>query len=540
VRTTILAGILLALPLVVFPATVTVTVADSSSKARIPEASVQIFRDGFDQEFRTGLDGSFRAELPDGSSYVLSATADGYQPGKDLLVTVEAGSPPLNFTLPMSRGAAVTGRLVDRDTGGPLASIEVAPRLVKYLRGERLMYPCCEPAKSNSEGTFLLKNLPPGEYVFEVNSSEPGSLVQRSRRPVYPRAFLPGSGEPEGILPRTVVSGETLDLGGLELSKFVLASLSVTPTGGTCSAGQAYDVDLNEMQPGRPEPFPRLTMSTRRTAPCKGSAIWNGVNPGRYLVSVSAAWQPESQRELGATWVEVGDRDATVLITLNPPLNVHGKIVLESRETDPKRVAADLAQWSRDTEILLAPHDVASLPRAKLSSDGAFIAQTYVPPDHKVGVFFEGPPSGLKGFYLKELHYNGSISRGRDFVIDPSAADHNLEIVFSDRLGYLTGTVRAREGKPIADVHVLIAPWPAAVESSYPREVWDQDADPSGLYSFVALHPGKYRVIAVPNESAAKLQEPWILMRLFESARDLEVAEATTTSADITVVIPPN
>lgn len=70
--------------------------------------------------------------------------------------------------------------------------------------------------------------------------------------------------------------------------------------------------------------------------------------------------------------------------------------------------------------------------------------------------------------------------------------------------------------------YVVLAKWPYSVEN-LAQSVKDANGDEAGNFRFADLAPGDYRLIAVPQESKAKLDEPGVLERLFVGAAKLSL-----------------
>src|SRR4029434_11170037 len=115
-----------------------------------------------------------------------------------------------------------------------------------YMRGRRELLLGAGATTADSNGTFAMKNLPPGDYVLELNTAVPTQDASAGVREAYPRTFWPGPGDLAGAVSFNLPPGATMNLGDLRLRKRELLSLTVKVVGGACAKGQSYDADLME------------------------------------------------------------------------------------------------------------------------------------------------------------------------------------------------------------------------------------------------------------------------------------------------------
>jgi hypothetical protein len=513
-------------------------VIDVSTNSGIPGATVEV-ADSHNAgvgTLHTGADGSFHIELPSGGKFNLRWRADGYaQPDEYTVISTQPGSSIVGLTLAMTRNAAISGAVVDEETSKPIANVRVWPKQVSYLRGRRELLISGEAVVTDGDGAFVAKNLPPGDYVLEVNGSFAVDDASARIREGYPRTYWPGPGDFEGAVPVRVPAGSMLDVGNVKLRKKDLVGLTVSVVGGACTNGQTYGADLIE---DRARSW--FSIATLRV-PCGRSAKFPNVDPGEYWLRVSASWQREEDREMGIAPVQVWNRDLEVSVAITPPIRIHGKISLErsggkadgQQSGLPRGLEVSLPPPLPGTGGYISPFSVSA---GKVSPDGSFESTSYMPPGGKLQVAVSGMP---KNYYVKEVLYNGSRGAGRIFAFNPGAIEQDLEIVCSDRSGALSGTVRDEGGNAIGNAKVLLAPWPANIVSQFPYDATETDADSSGHFAFTGLTPGNYRVIAVPPAARPKLEEPGILVNLFAATDPVEIGEAAAAYRNVALSSGP-
>jgi hypothetical protein len=376
---------------------------------------------------------------------------------------------------------------------------------------------------AGADGAFSVDDLPPGDYIVELNAPTAAQDSATLVREAYPRTFWPGAGDLAGAVPFTLTPGGVIDAGALRLRKRELIALTVKILGETCQTGQFYDVELEEK-------YARSRFSAARVrVPCDGSATIPNADPGEYWLRASASWGPEETRATGILSVAVSTRALEIAVPVSPPVRLRGAVVASGQITPEDRVS----QLPRGLSISLPPPLPGSggfispvrVFSGKVSPDGRFEFSAYIPPGERVQVFVGGLP---RNYYVKQVRYNGVSSAGPLFTYDRYAPQQELEITVSDGAVSLSGVVQAEDGSPAANAKVRLAPWPPNVISEYPWDSLEQDTDSSGRFAFVGLRPGKYRVISVPPDASAKLEKPGVLLTLFASAETTDITESSS------------
>ncbi|GGT21984.1 MFS transporter [Streptomyces purpureus] len=135
----------------------TVRTADG---AAVPGAAVTLISLGGRQLGRTvaPADGGYALDAPGTGSYVLIASADGFQPQAS---TVVVGDGPLAYDVLLSGTSGLTGVVVT-ETGGPVAGAMV---IVTDVRGDVLA-----TGASAEDGAFSFAELVPGAVTVAVNA----------------------------------------------------------------------------------------------------------------------------------------------------------------------------------------------------------------------------------------------------------------------------------------------------------------------------------------------------------------------------------
>lgn len=107
-----------------------------------------------------GNDGGYEVAAPESGSYVLIASADGFQPQA---VTVAVGAEPLAYDILLAGTSGLTGSVRGEEDGMP---VEGAMVIVTDVRGDVLA-----TGKSTERGEFAFAELLPGSVTVAVNAS---------------------------------------------------------------------------------------------------------------------------------------------------------------------------------------------------------------------------------------------------------------------------------------------------------------------------------------------------------------------------------
>ncbi|WP_330339001.1 MFS transporter [Streptomyces sp. NBC_00557] len=133
-----------------------------AESAPVPQAAVTLISLSGRQLGRAvaQADGSYSVDAPGAGSYVLIASADGYQPQAS---TVVVGEEPLSYDILLSGTSGLTG--VVRAAGSALP-VKDAMVIVTDVRGDLLA-----TAATGEQGDFALTDLVPGTVTLAVNAS---------------------------------------------------------------------------------------------------------------------------------------------------------------------------------------------------------------------------------------------------------------------------------------------------------------------------------------------------------------------------------
>ena len=251
-----------------------------------------------------------------------------------------------------------------------------------------------------------------------------------------------------------------------------------------------------------------------------GRFTFGRVPPGRYQIRARAQSQPNGTTMFATFGLAVEGRDiANVAMTLEPGALLDGRLDIENRHRT--------APPSPSTLTIRAPLTDGSGFGDALTGgvrrDGTFAIRGLVRGVHHVTVEGLGDEWTVKSVTI----------RGRDITDQPfdvaGAPLTDVRVTIVDAVSELAGEVRDEQGRPAADVPVLIF----AVAPQF----WIRDGrrlrlvrtDDSGRFQLRGLPPGAYLAIASSSVSDAKGRVPQNLERFRASATRLDISEAAAT-----------
>ncbi|HEX8821700.1 MAG TPA: carboxypeptidase regulatory-like domain-containing protein [Archangium sp.] len=112
------------------------------------------------------------AGVPPGS-YVVQVAASGYAPSERVVEVPEGASGPVTADFSLTRGAKLTGRVVEEGSGQPLARARIAIEGLGVPGALTLRY----DALSDAKGGFSLDGLPTGELSLFVSADQHHSRI---------------------------------------------------------------------------------------------------------------------------------------------------------------------------------------------------------------------------------------------------------------------------------------------------------------------------------------------------------------------------
>ncbi len=519
--------------LAVARATVTATMlrrADAPPNAFAPHTTTTD-DDGM-YEFEGILRGDYRirASKPGFVSALYGQRSAG-DPGAILSVGEHETRARVDFTLP--RHSAIVGEIAD-DFGDPVEGATVNAWQIRYQSGRRRLLGVDEAntAVTDDLGHFRLFGLPAGQYVVTAAigqvSTQPGGADVGG----FASTYFPGTTNPSEARLLTVARAQ--DTVGVNFALVPLPTARIT--------GRRLGADGEPMSGSL-----TLTRSQRSgviATPSTGARIardgrfeFPNVAPGEYVIQADSG-KHSAQREgdFVSQFVTVnGANIDNVLLQSLPGSTITGRVVFEG---DPPENFRGLAIEPARADADRTPLNNGSVARSTVQRDLTFTIEGVHGPRRLV--VDRVPP----GWMVKTITAGGvdvtdaTLSFG---TRDESLSD--VEVVLTNRVTRLAGTVTDARGQPATGYTVLIFPtdrdrW--YVGSRFFRR---SSGGESGMFVVTGLPPGSYDVAPVTGLGALReggdaWQDPEVLDSLAFRATHVTLADGQQLSVSATLVSP--
>jgi hypothetical protein len=417
-----------------------------------------------------------------------------------------------DFKLP--RGGAIEGRLLD-EFGDPAPGLMVQVSQGVFAGGRRRLLPVTpgRSLQSDDRGHFRVHGLVPGTYYLSVLS---GVFAEGAQAGGFAPTYFPGTTDLASAQPLTVGAGQQV----------VNLTFPLTPARMARISGRAVDDE------GRPVPSANLVISTadslgvsdfhitRATGNPDGTFVLRNVPPGRFTLQGYGRPPAGGPMNLNAApfgWMPltvtgVDQNDLVLRIVTGPSLR--GRIVADDPagpELDPTRVYVTASPVQFDSAPV-----AGGPPPYEVNPDGTFEVKN-MSGLRTIRVSFRDP-----GWTLARITRNGRDIT--DDVVDFKDGEvDDVEVVATNRVASVHGTVTDRAGDPVSDYTVVVFAADPAKWGPWSRFVMAVRAAQDGSFVMRGLPPGDYYAVALPGTIGTMWQDPEFLKPLRDEATGLLV-----------------
>jgi len=504
----------------------------------LSHAQVRLMQTGFGVRSTTTADedGSFEfTDLPPGKFGVI-ASKMGYSPiGSDdaplgLLLNsgstldLAEGETHEKVDLRLQRWGTLEGRVFD-ELGDPIQGASVQLLHIRYESGRRRLVPAGGAAHATDDlGRYRIYALAPGRYVVSATVGDVADL------PGYTRSYFPGT--PNAGEAQFVSMGVSQDLTGIDFS------LSRTRTARI--SGKMIDAAGQPTTGGTVQLLPSAQSTSVTSVPAGARILPDGqfefanVPPGQYVIQVYRGRQNRwIEGEFVSIPVTVNGTDIKDLILqTSSGSSIKGRITFDTYNDSktPARSAIELMPIPTDFD--LSPRN--SLAIAEIHDDWSF--------DMK-GV--NGPrrlqlTRVPRGWTLKQVLVHRLDATDRPLPFGrPDQSLTDVEVVLTDRMTELSGTIADDRATPTAGASLIV--FPMNRDRWYPssRFLGTTTAGADGAFTLSGLPMGAYYAVAVarlPTEGEDAWQDPTFLESLVPRASSVTLGDAQKISLPLRLV----
>jgi protocatechuate 3,4-dioxygenase beta subunit len=500
----------------------------SGSRARLARAAL------------TDADGRYEFKNLPADRYLVSAQKSGYvtlaygqrgprDSGRPLAVADGERVEKIDFQMP--RGGVITGRVVD-ELGEPLADVSISVLAYMWTGSGRRLMPLPHHASTNDLGQYRLYGMPPGDYVISAAYREhmSGPMLDDQSEAAssgYAPTFYPGTANAAEAQRVTVAIGQEVS------ADMQLTAMRVSRVSGSVVDASGQPVDNGYVQLRLVgDLFPSSMLIGQLTK--GGGFTISGVPPGSYmLMTLDQMKSAEDGRRAGFLPLTVGGEDlAGVRLVMSSGATIRGRVLFEGGPA-PALTGVPLA----GVQVTCSPSEAdPAMPMvfpAKMHEDGTFTLKGLFAPC-RVGAMVTAPPDRTPGRWtVKTVRQGGADITDRSIEVSEKGMS-DVEIVFTNRVTTLTGTVTGSTAAPVTD-YTLVAFaedktfWTVAA----PRRIRAVRPDQAGVFKAVALPPGDYLVAAVERLESGSEWDPETLARLAPLATRVTLTEGATQTVTV-------
>lgn len=469
----------------------------------------------------TDDDGRYVLEGLPAGRYTLTAQKGGFvtlqygqrrpfEQGRPIDVANGAKLTDLHLALP--RGAVVAGRVLDQD-GEPVPGAAVQIFRRRFVKGRHQLIAAFS-GETDDQGRFRIFGLQPATYYLGagvMDDARPSGLMTSIGLVGTAVTFYPGVSSAEQAQPLSVELGQEVDV-----------VLSLVPAALATIAGEVRTADG---QPPRDisvsvATYTANSMSSRGVAlGADGTFSLSGLPPGTYTVSARS----RTGSSFANQQVSLQGSNVRVQLVMRRPDVIRGRISFEGG-TPPEapslvRVSAALAD--------AATLDNMSVGSPETNADWTFV--TPVAPGARV-IRVNAP----SGWTLKSVHSGAADIT--DTPVQFGSGDVNgLEIVLTNRLAEVSGSIRDGRGQAVGDATVVLFaddPNKWGIETRYITRV---RPDQSGRFAHRGLPPGSYLAVALDWLEDGEETNPETLARLRNAGTRFMLAEGEQKTVQLSM-----
>jgi hypothetical protein len=486
------------------------------------------------------------------SGFVDGAFGQRRSSGTGTSVELTDGQQAVNIDIKLARGGVVTGHVLDED-GAPLARAVVTVLRQQYVRGQKQLTPAGAD-QSDDRGQYRVFGLPPGDYFVSATA---GGIEQMVRQvagdfgtqqaaetsgyaPTYyagvtsasdaTRVKLAAAQEVTGIdfhiqiVPFATVKGVVV--GGP--ATVLLVSEAGGSNGGTIGALGGGFAALVGGGGGRGAVGigAALGGGLRAVSRSDGTFSIPNVTPGKYTIIARADGGPDAPLRTAMQPLVVAGNEVNVALTPAPGVQLGGTITFEAAGSPPSNGFAGF-------RVMPVPLGAtAAMPGGRggrpgdVGANGQFTIGDVIPGLYRIRA------SAPRGWAMKAVYLDG-----RDVTDSPievkSENVTGLNVIFTDRISSLSGSVRDARGNPVSDVTVIAFPSDERLWFPQARQIMTVRTDRTGAYKIVSIPAGDYLVVAVDDVELGEWFDPAFLDQIRAHATKVRIEEGNQHVQDL-------
>lgn len=378
-------------------------------------------------------------------------------------ITIGDGQTIDSVTIPLYRGGAITGRILDA-YGDPLENVTVhvfaAPQT-----GGRSTSPrggLRSSQSTNDIGEYRVGRLDPGQYYVMVTpESRRGNLNQEDAGSVPGRTWYPGVASFDQAQTVTIERGASVagvDLQLLETTLTRVSGMVMTAKGGAAKSGH-----VSVRTTGASRTMPQGFGPGGNEMPGTGIDQYGNfdlmLQPGEYILEATTPQNDEGPRPQGRMEMDRGEARLTiggdsmnVTITTGSGGTASGRFVFKGTKAPPTSFQGFNINFSGPSGGAMGNEDCRVWNRGTVNPDGTFLAS------NMWGTCQVRGNGNASGWTFQSVMHNGNDITSRVIEFGAGKSISGVEIIYTDRVGEIEATVADEGGQPTQDYVVLAFP----------------------------------------------------------------------------------
>jgi hypothetical protein len=430
-----------------------------------------------------------------------------FEQGKTIELKDGQAEEKIDVVLP--RGGVISGRVVD-EFGEPVIGARVSPHRHRYMNGRRQLTALTSDT-TDDLGAFRLHGLSPGDYYVSAQSNTFTFLGTSEDRTGYGQTFYPGTLNQAEATRVTVAVGQETQNIVLALVPSRIATLSGTLTTSTGKPAPMGMVMLRDVAAGAAP----MVMSPGMVR--DGTWTISGVTPGEYQLMAQAFSDLARLEAVAMTGGSAGVLPETSVQSITVTGEDIKGIALTTSAggsaTGRVRFEGGKPPATPPTGFSIQGFDVQNAGSLNMASGLVKQDWTFTV-GGLLGRRVIRPIGQLPGWYLKSVTHEGTDITDSGVNAADGAELSGIEIVMTQDVAEVSGTVQDSKGTPATDyVVVLFAP-DAEKWGWQTRFVRVARPDQTGRFLSRGLPPGSYLAVALEYIEPGEETNPEFLERI--------------------------
>lgn len=509
---------------------------DSRSGKPLPKTRVTLFSatGGAPPPAFTDVNGAFAFPQLAPGHYTLLAEKTGYarlrygshsELDPPAEIDLEGSDAPEDLVVRLTKGAAIFGRITD-EFGDPVVGGQVSLVVAQAVGDAIRTVPVSRPAAlTDDRGQYRLGDLPPGRYIVvlaagNLGSTAPGTPREWERLAPWGKTFYPGAGSLGEATPIVLGPGEERGATDFSVRSHERVQVRLSTSGMVPAAPRSGPVGPNN-QDLRMWFFSEDDDASINGRPI-GMSGMGGDLPGiafpNFPVNEPGDWTVFARNGEKAAitnfHLSAGD-DYTIMLSFQPTSAVSGRVIFDGTAPRPALTAIAVSAKGAGADARITAPVLLGAP-VSVKPDGTFVLPNLI---GTIDIDATPPP----GWILASATYDGRNLLDEPLALEPGENATDVQLVFSDRVGAVSGRTILSDNTPAAGCSIALFPDDSALRFNG-RRMRLVRADQHGQFSIRDLPEGTYRAAAASDIDAATWLTPDAIDRLRQVSSPVTVA----------------